>query len=231
MKILLTGSSGYLGSAAVETLKKNHEVLPYDISDGKNILNERQLKESMKGVDIVVHLAAIRGPVEGKTFPEYFELNCIGTFNVVKVAVESGVKKLVYSSSLTYYGVERGIPVKTPITEESQVISQYIKAEQMEPRDIDMAYSKSKVIAENTLAFYGLTKKIEVIILRFSAIGKKFLDTSVSLENAVQGIGKAVETDKKFWFEAFNIVDDIEKVSNEKAKKLLGYAPKPASYE
>jgi len=230
MKVFVTGSSGYLGKPLVEAIRNKYDLVEYDIVKGQDILDYEQLKKSMKGCYVVVHLAAIPGPVEGRSFDDYFLINCIGTHNVVKAAVENKVKRLVYASSTTYYGVERGIPFKSPIKEDQKIIPMYLKADDLSCRDCDLAYSESKIIAENILAFYGLTKKIEIIILRFSAIGKTFLETSVSLENAVQGIIKSVETKKVLWYEVFNVVDNIKKVDNSKAKRILGYKPKSAKY-
>lgn len=227
MKVLVTGSSGFLGVPTVAALKAaGHTVVPFDQSDGKDILDPAQLLAALKGCGSVVHLAAIPKPRDDRSFPDYFMINDIGTLNVANAAVAAGVKRLVFASSTSYYGIEKGIPFKKPVMEDNPIVPMYLKADQLECRDCDLAYSESKVIAENILAFYGLRKKLQVVILRFSAIGKTFLGTSVSVPNAVQGIVRAVEAKGPLWYEAFNIVDDIEAVSNEKAKRLLGYAPR-----
>lgn len=225
MKILVTGSSGFLGTPVVQALKQQHTVIEFDLLNRKDILDYSKLTQEMKNCDVVVHLAAIPKPMEDKSFDDYLTINCIGTHNVVKAAIEAKVKKFVYASSTTYYGVEKGIPFKHPIKEDQQTPPMYIKAEQLSCRDCDLAYSESKIIAENILAFYGLTKKIQVVILRFSAIGKTFLNTSVSVANAVQGVVRAVNSEKTMWYEPFNIVDNIPTIENAKSKKLLNYNP------
>jgi len=90
-----------------------------------------------------------------------------------------------------------------------------------------MAYSESKIIAENILAFYGLLKKIQIIILRFPRIGDKEgpYGTMVSMYNAIQGVEKAVEFNGTLWYEAFNIADKLENIDISKAQKILGYNP------
>jgi nucleoside-diphosphate-sugar epimerase len=91
-----------------------------------------------------------------------------------------------------------------------------------------VAYSESKIIAENILAFYGLLKKIQILILRFPRIGDKEgpYGTMVSMNNAVQGIEKAILYNKILWYEAFNIANKLDNVDISKAQKILGYNPK-----
>jgi nucleoside-diphosphate-sugar epimerase len=177
---------------------------------------------------MVVHAAAIPKPDVSKSFDDYFNLNCIGTMNVVKAAIENKVKRLIFISSTGYYGLERGVSsIKLPLKEEQQTAPAYLKADDFNCRDCDLMYSQSKVICENILAFYGLRKKIQIICLRFPRIGDKEgpYDTRVSMDNAVNGTIKALKLEGTFWFEAFNISDKLETVDISKAKKILGYSP------
>jgi nucleoside-diphosphate-sugar epimerase len=228
MKILVTGSKGYLGNPLVKKMKQTYDVIDFDIVDRKDILNYEQLKEAMKGSEIVIHLAAIPKPDESKTFDDYFQVNCVGTLNVVKAAIENKVRRLIYVSSTTYYGVERGIPVKLPLKEDNQIVPMYLKADDLKCRDCDLMYSESKIIAENILAFYGLLKKIQIIILRFPRVGdlEGPYGTMVSMNNAIQGIVKAIEFDGILWYEAFNIANRLENVDISKAQRILEYNPK-----
>lgn len=228
MKILVTGSKGYLGKPLVEKLRKSYEIVGYDIIDGQDILNYEQLKEAMDGCETVAHLAAIPKPDETKTFDDYFQTNCVGTFNVVRAAIENEARRLVYVSSTTYYGVERGIPVKFPLKEDNKIVPMYLKADDLQCKDYDMMYSQSKIIAENILAFYGLRKKIQIVILRLPRIGDKEgpYGTMVSMKNATQGIEKAIRFSEVLWYEAFNIANKLDNVDVSKAQKILGYAPK-----
>jgi len=107
MKIMITGSSGFIGTELVKNLKEKHEIVEFAHDKGDNILDYAKLKESMKECDLVVHLAAHRKPYEDKTFKDYFETNCEGTFNVAQAAIENGVKKLIFTSSTSYYGIEK----------------------------------------------------------------------------------------------------------------------------
>jgi len=232
MKLLITGSSGFIGTELIKhfSKKKEFEIIKYDLKEGKDILNYEQLKEAMRGCDIVVHLAAIRKPYEDKTFADYFKINCIGTFNVAQAALENKIKRFIFTSSTSYYGVEKGIPFIKPIKESNPVVTQYLKTDNLNCRDCDIAYSTSKVIAEQILANYGLRKKYEVIILRLGPTREKgeyrpFLGLHLKIENAIQALESAITVNKKLWYEVFTVTDDVPDVDLSKAKKILGYNP------
>jgi len=232
MKIFITGSSGYIGRELIDSLSPEYKIVGYDLINGQDILDFDKLKKSMRGCDIVVHLAAIHGPDETKTFLDYFKVNCQGTFNVAQAAVENNVRRIIYASSTGYYGLERGVPYVKPIKESNPVITQHVKSESLNCRDCDVAYSTSKVIAEQILANFGLRRKTEIIILRFGPIGGKpgehwSVDgISLKINNALLSIEKAITTDKKIWYDAFTITDRVEGVDLSKAKNILDYNPK-----
>lgn len=230
MKVFVTGHKGYLGSEFIKQHGSAYEIVGYDLIDGEDILAYENVAEKIAGCQMVVHLAAIPKPVEGKSFEEYFNTNVCGTFNVVKAAVEKKLERIVYASSTSIYGIERGIPFKTPIKEDQLFVSQYISAEQLSSRDADLSYHISKVMAEQILAWYGLTKKIETVALRLGPINKVFLGTSVSIDNATEAIKLALDYKGELFYEAFSIVDELPHIDISKAKKVLGYNPKKANY-
>lgn len=232
MKIFITGSSGFIGNELVKHLPTNHEIVKYDLKEGQDILDYDKLKQAMKKCDVVVHLAALRKPYEHKTFSDYFRVNCQGTFNVAQAAMKSKIKRFIYTSSTSYYGIEKGIPFVKPIKESNPVMTQHVKIEDLNCRDCDIAYSTSKVIAEEILANYGLTKKFEVIILRLGPTRKRGeyrpfgkLKLHLKIENALQALELAITTTKKLLYEAFTITDKLDKVDISKAKETLGYDP------
>jgi nucleoside-diphosphate-sugar epimerase len=230
---MITGSSGFIGTELVNHLKEIHENVEFAHDKGDDILDYDVLMKSMKGCDIVIHLAAHRKPYEDKTFKDYFETNCEGTFNVAQAAMENNVKKLIFTSSTSYYGIEKGIPEPDKIIETSLVLTQKFNVDDLDCRDCDIAYSTSKVIAEQILANYGLTKKMQVIMLRIGPTRKEGdyrpfgkLKLHLKLDNALQAIELAIESKNELWYEAFTIMDELEGVDITKAKKLLGYNPK-----
>lgn len=230
MKIFVTGYKGFLGSAFVDNYKNQFEIIGYDIVDNEDIRDFEKLKKKMNGCKQVIHLAAIPKPLVGKTFQDYFDINVVGTLNVVKAALENNLERMIYASSTTIYGIEKGIPFKIPIKESQLFVSQYIPSEKLFCRDVDLSYHMSKVMAEQIIAWYGLSKKIQTVALRFGPINKVFLGTSVSINNAIKAIELAVNYKNKLWYEAFSIVDELAHIDISKAKNILGYKPEKPQY-
>ena len=154
MKILLTGHVGYLGTQFLGRYGSDYEIIGYDLTEGNDILDYQNLTQKMQGCDQVVHLAAIPKPVEGRSFDDYFRINVTGTHNIARAAEELGVKRIIYASSTTVYGIEQGIPFAIPIKESQPIVSQYISAGQLSCRDVDISYHVSKVMAEQIRQLY-----------------------------------------------------------------------------
>ncbi|MBU4288587.1 MAG: NAD-dependent epimerase/dehydratase family protein [Proteobacteria bacterium] len=136
-KVLVIGGAGLIGSHVVEEFLKEEvgEVIIYDnfcrgtmdnlkdaLNDprcrifeiGGDILQTDILDAAMKGVDGVVHLAAL-WLLQCYEFPRAaFDVNLRGTFNVLEACVANNVKRLVYSSSASVYGDA----VDEPMTED-----------------------------------------------------------------------------------------------------------------
>jgi len=136
-KILVIGGAGLIGSHVVEKLLKEDikEVIVYDnfcrgtienLADalkdprcrifvaGGDILQADILNTAMKGIDGVIHLAAL-WLLQCYEFPRSaFDVNIRGSFNVLEACVANGVKRLVFSSSASVYGDA----VEEPMTEE-----------------------------------------------------------------------------------------------------------------
>lgn len=126
-KILVIGGAGFIGSHVVEELLKEDikEVVVYDnfcrgtrenlaeaLKDprcniyevGGDILQTDILNSAMKGMDYVIHLAAL-WLLQCYEYPRAaFEVNIRGTFNVLEACVANNIKRLVYSSSASVYG-------------------------------------------------------------------------------------------------------------------------------
>lgn len=104
MKIIITGSSGFVGTHLSKKLAKKHSVISYDLKTGQNILDKKTLDKYMKGIDLVFHLAALINQSESWEKPEeYYITNVIGSRNVLASAVKHRVKRLIYLSSAAIY--------------------------------------------------------------------------------------------------------------------------------
>ena len=129
MKILLPGGAGYIGNDLVYRLSEEagiEEILVYDNLckgnynlftglrkvPGKNvrflqadILDSRSLRSAMKGVDLVIHLAAkVPTPYADQDPHDFEQSNHWGTAEVVYAAEEESVGRFIYLSSQSVYG-------------------------------------------------------------------------------------------------------------------------------
>ena len=120
MKILITGSSGLIGTA----LKKKFISLGIDVSgcdtacdphesDYGDILNTNDLFHKMQGVDGVIHLAAVSRVILGEKFPELcWKTNVEGTKNVIAAVIESpSIPWMIYASSREVYGEQGSLNI------------------------------------------------------------------------------------------------------------------------
>jgi Nucleoside-diphosphate-sugar epimerases len=105
MKILITGSSGFVGTHLIDKLKTNHEVVPYDLKLGLDVLDDKVFLGKSDGCDVVIHLAAFVSVQDSWSKPfDYFNNNGVGTVKVIKNAIDNEVKRLIYVSTAGVYG-------------------------------------------------------------------------------------------------------------------------------
>ena len=157
MNVLITGGSGYLGNKLSKKFIENgHAVYNIDLVDSKqsnetyfkvNILDLKKLREifKKKNFDLIIHNAA-KVPIS-KLKGSFYDINVLGTENILTLVKEFNIKKLIYVSSSAVYG----IPQKVPILE----------------KDIRMPvekYGLSKKIAEDKCI--DLMEKKKILILR-----------------------------------------------------------------
>jgi len=120
--VLITGGSGFLGINLVRYLyKKGYniriiDIVPFDYEDMKDrvyflkgdIRDKNTLRKTMKGSDIVVHCAAA---LPLYTEEEISSINIKGTRNVLQVAQEFKVNRVVHVSTTAVYGIPHHHPI------------------------------------------------------------------------------------------------------------------------
>jgi nucleoside-diphosphate-sugar epimerase len=172
MKVLVTGGLGFIGSNLVQLLlSKDYDVTVIDnLSSGYkenldsfnvrviegDIRDRTLLLDTMKGVDIVFHLAASVGRQKSIDNPqEDSEVNIIGTLNIIEGMKKHAVNKIVYSSSAAIYG-----ELTTEVIDETH------------PINPDSPYGVSKLAAEkHILASAGLFGFKAVCLRYFNVYG------------------------------------------------------------
>ena len=142
MKVLLTGGAGYIGShTAIELIEAGHDVVIVDNLANSSAEAVKRVEEiverslpfyetdvrdkaalldifTKEQPDAVIHFAGLKAVGESVAKPiEYYDNNLTSSLVLLDVMRETGVKKLVFSSSATVYGT----PSELPLTEESTV--------------------------------------------------------------------------------------------------------------
>lgn len=115
MKIAITGSAGLIGSnLSKKLISMGHDVTGIDLATGCDLTNEKQTDEVFELVrpEIVYALAAEAAESRGQVSPVYMTQNNSGIFvNTIKASINSGVKRIIYTSSVAVYG-EANVPYK-----------------------------------------------------------------------------------------------------------------------
>jgi UDP-glucose 4-epimerase len=124
-KILVTGSSGFVGSYFINKYKDKYEIKTFSfLKDDVSTLDCNNL-------DVVFHLSALVHQMGGASKEEYERVNVIQTLQFAKKAKESGVRHFVFMSTVKVYGEETD--------------SIYTESTSCHPED---EYGKSKLKAE-----------------------------------------------------------------------------------
>lgn len=128
MKVLITGGTGYIGNELTYVLLKDpkiEQIVLYDNLSRKNfnlfldtkyakgkvkfvkgeLLDSRSLKQELKGIDVVFHLAAkVSTPFASEDPHSFEQTNHWGTAELIYAVEDAKVKKFVYLSSTSVYG-------------------------------------------------------------------------------------------------------------------------------
>jgi nucleoside-diphosphate-sugar epimerase len=154
MKVLVTGTEGYIGSRLAPLLMAaGHEVVGLDAGfyrDGWLYSDPRQLgltpltiikdlrrveQKDFEGFDAVVHLAELSNDPLGENRPEItYQINHQGSVDLARKAKAAGVRRFVYASSCSVYGVGSG-----EFLDETSAVNP------------QTAYAKCKVLVERDL--------------------------------------------------------------------------------
>src|SRR4029077_7058052 len=181
IRILVTGTEGYLGSLlAPELVRQGYEVIGLDTGfykerafyrdDGTTPLTlAKDLRhitvEDLKDVDAVVHMAELSNDPAGQLAPTItYEINHKGSVHFAQLARKAGVKRFVYMSSCSVYGVSEG----DDVTEESSLDPQtaYAVCKTLVERDVKPLARKgfSPTFMRNATA-YGASPRMRFDIV------------------------------------------------------------------
>jgi UDP-glucose 4-epimerase len=168
MKSLVTGGAGFIGSHIVDRLLElGHEVIIIDNESSTchhqfyfnpsakyfklDIIDYEKTRHLYDGVDYVFHCAAEARIQNAVTIPLLtVSTNVVGTATVLQCSKEANVKKVIYSSTSSAYGLNNNPPLKEDM-----------------PEDCLNIYSVSKVAGEKLCAAYHKFHGLKTICFRY----------------------------------------------------------------
>ena len=181
MKILITGGAGFIGSHMCDKyVKEGYSVLCLDNFMSGNLMNVRHLlnyrnfklikgdirdfdflEKIMRDVDVIFHLAAQIHVDRSYIEPQLtYEINVMGTQNVLEVARIHDIKKVIHASTSEVYGS-----------------AQYVPIDEGHPLNAPHPYGASKIAADRMCHAYIQTYGMNISILRlFNVFGPRQRD-------------------------------------------------------
>jgi UDP-glucose 4-epimerase len=165
VRVLVTGGAGFIGSHVVDKLlEAGHEPLVFDLRPSPyhpagdveqsvgDVTDRAALERAARGCDVVVHLAAVADVADVVATPDRAQrFNAQGTLEILEVAREAGLRRVIYASTTWVYSdcVGRRVDEETPVAAPSHL------------------YTATKLAGELYCQAYGQLFGIEYTILRF----------------------------------------------------------------
>lgn len=169
-KAMVTGGAGFIGSHIVEELLNlgvsvvsvdnylagKHENLAPFLENTKfrevdcDVVDYEKLKPYFTGVDVVFHEAASKKTVCLKDPRKDLEINAKGTFNILELARQSGVRKVVHASTGSVYGE-----------------ALYVPQDEKHPVNPTSFYGVSKLAGEKYAKLFERLYGLDVTVLRY----------------------------------------------------------------
>jgi|SRR3989338_17559 len=223
MKILLTGGSGYIGSSVIKRLggrfsfasPESIKWVNFDIKEKKkdDVRNLSRLLDAVKGVDGVVHLAAISRPKWGFQDPlTCLDTNIRGTFNVLEaVRLKNPKAWVILGSSREVFGNLK------------------YSGKETSPRNPRNAYAVSKCAGEDLLKQYAENYGLSCLTIRFCGVytGRDdILDRVIPrfINQARRGAPITIEGDGKKKYDFVYIDDAVDGIA--RAIRFISSKPK-----
>ena len=172
-KILVTGGAGLIGSSTIDLLLREHtpgKIVIFDnlvrgrlanveraLADKRvsffegDIADSAAIERATRGMDAVIHLAALRITACAAEPREALEVMCDGSFNVVEAARLACVRRVVAASSASVYGLADSFPTR----------------EDHHPYNNRTWYGASKVMLEGLLRSYHAMYGLPYVAMRY----------------------------------------------------------------
>ncbi len=256
MRLLFTGGSGKAGKHCIDYLRnQGHTILNVDlidlghdsvqtrladITDAGQIFDvmssyanyhELDLGQGVPKFDAVIHFAAIPRLMMTSD-NECYRVNTLGTYNVLDAAIKFGIKKVIFASSETTYGV---------CFADGEVKPDYLPIDENHPTIPQDSYAMSKVVNEATAKSFQRRSGIDIYGLRINNviepheykekfpaymenpdIRRRNIFSYIDARDLGQMVQKCLDTDG-LGYEVFNVSNDDHSVGLSSEKLIETY--------
>ncbi len=197
MRLLITGNLGYIGTVLTNELEDEFEITGYDIGYFKDCILQKQEttfkqiikdihkvnKSDMENIDVVIHLAALSNDPLGEfNKNNTYQTNYLATMTLANLAKESNVKRFIYLSSQSMYGISDTTIELDEDNSEKNPVTEYAKTKWLAEKELNKLNSEDftvvmlrpstvfgasprlrcDIVFNNLVACAYTTKKIEI---------------------------------------------------------------------
>lgn len=242
MKVLLVGGSGHVGTFITPYLRKQHDLRVLDVRPPRHdgidyvegsIADPEALRRALDGVDVFMDLVMKSGQGGSSTdqsistIQDNYQVNCLGLHLLLYTAQELGVKRGIYTSTVSVHYRQRP----------------WFPSEELVPLDTPSAYGLTKGLGELICQYFARWFDMNLIALRITgprtreqwreeriqprpAAEKIYVTDEEDLARAYLAAIDAVQVGHGRFDAVFVAGDELEQTYNmSKAKRLLGWEP------
>lgn len=202
MNILITGGAGYIGSVlSRELLKKGYTVrvldnLTYGDEGIKDLLQEKNFEfkkgdirdisavaDAVKGIDAVIHLAAIVGDQASALNPETtLEINYLATKTLAEACKYGKVQRFLFASTCSVYGASPNSETKLSEDASPNPLSLYAQTKLRSEQGIkELADSNFSPTILRLATVYGYSPRMRFDLVINTFIGQAFFDKKITI--------------------------------------------------
>lgn len=202
MKVMITGAHGYIGPHLIHhCLEKGWDVVGVDlnlfyptdsfmpieaINNSRYSFLEKDIRtldaSDLKGIDAICHLAAISNDPMGNLDPDLtYSINWKGSVRLAKEAKEAGVKRFVFSSSCSLYGVADTSKAVTETNDLSPVTAYAISKARTEEEILPLADDHFAVLSLRNATAYGYSPMLRLDLVANQFLAGAFIEREIRI--------------------------------------------------